>query len=166
MNSNAWTLASNKGTLNIEPKKPSLDLLNHSSSRCEHNFFRTLKGLKHVHLLVIELAHIFMALKDQTTSFEHCSSHHYIKSTDKFRPISTSLGKFEHVSLTVLLTEKEGESLECHWSNLLAFLHSVLLFCCCWGRRTPTSGHCWYLWKDPSCTLVLFSDELNHDIQH
>ena len=54
-NSNTWILASNKRTSNIKPKWPSLDLLNYSSNRLKHHFFRTSNRLECVHLLIIEL---------------------------------------------------------------------------------------------------------------
>ena len=42
LNSNTSILASNEQTLNIEPKRPSLDLLNHPSNRLERYFFEHL----------------------------------------------------------------------------------------------------------------------------
>ena len=62
--SNTWILASNEWTSNIKPKRPSLDLQNHSLNR-----------LKHVYLLVIILEHPILALNDQTSNFLHSSTH-------------------------------------------------------------------------------------------
>ena len=47
-------------------------------AQTQTSFFRTSNRLEHVHLLVIELEHPFLASNDRTSNFKHSSTHHYI----------------------------------------------------------------------------------------
>ena len=50
-----------------QSKKP---LLNYSLNRLKHHFFRTLKGLEHVHHLVIELEHPIFGFQRSTIELQ------------------------------------------------------------------------------------------------
>ena len=75
--SNTWILASNERILNIKPMRSSLDLLNYSSNRLEHSFFKHQTNSNVTVYWWSKSNTLILASNDRISKSEHCSTHHY-----------------------------------------------------------------------------------------